>query len=387
MISTYSQLCPVLFGAGAAAQTADKVKELGGSKALCIFDKGVEMTGIADKIVSQLKENGIDVITFNEVMPDAPDTLVNKAGQLAQDAKVDVVVGIGGGSSLDTAKAAAVLVENPLPITQYLPSNGGKEYKSTIPLILIPTASGTGSEVTIMAVVHDQTNHVKDAVLRAANLAIVDPELTLTVPPHITAASGFDALSHAVESLGTNCGNPKAEVLSLAAAKLIAENLEKAYNDGSDIEARTNLSFASNIAGIAFTEASLHIGHAAAHQFGIVFHMQHGVACAISLPEVITFTAELVPEKAKKVAEALGIKLPEGVGGKEAGELAAAKIRELMRNLGIPSLKAQGISREDAVACAHDAIVNNWFATACSLKPVTDEVMAEAIGRMYDNYQ
>ncbi len=385
MISTYNQLCPVLFGPGAVSQTADKVKEFGGTKALCIYDKGVEMTGIAGRITSHLKDNGIGVVVFDGVMPDAPDTVVNKAGQLAQDEKVDVVIGIGGGSSLDTAKAVAVLVENPLPITDYLASRG-KAFKSATPLILIPTASGTGSEVTIMSVIHDETNHIKEAVLRAADLAIVDPELTLTVPPHITAATGMDALSHAVESLTTNCGNPKAEVLALAATKLIVENLEKAYLDGSDIEARTNLSFASNIAGMAFTEASLHIGHAAAHEFGIQFHMQHGVGCALTLPEVVTFAADVIPEKTKKIAEALGADVPEGISGTEAGELAAAKIREFLRKLNIPSLKAQGISREDAVACAHGAIVKNWF-VACSLKPVTDEVMAEQIGKMYDNYQ
>ena len=386
MISTYDQLCPVLFGAGAAAMTADKVKEFGATKALCIYDKGVEMTGIADMIVKQLRDNGIKTVIFDEVQPDAPAEVVDKAGRLAQDEQVDIVIGIGGGSSLDTAKAAAVLAENPLPITQYLPS-GGKEYKSTIPLILIPTASGTGSEVTIMAVVHDEANQSKEGILRAASLAIVDPELTLTVPPHITAATGFDALSHAVESLSTNCGNPKAEVLALAAVKLIAENLEKAYRDGSDLEARTQLSFASNIAGMAFTEASLHIGHAAAHEFGIRFHMQHGVACALTLPAVVTFAADVVPEKTKKIAEALGVKLPAGIGGAEAGELAAAKIREMLSRMNIPSLKAQGISREDAVSCADGAIAKNWFATACALKPVTSDVMAEQIGKMYDNYQ
>jgi alcohol dehydrogenase class IV len=386
MISTYNQLCPVLFGPGASAQLADKVKEFGGTKALCIYDKGVEMTGTADKLVTLLKDSGIGTVVFDGVQPDAPADVVNRAGQLARDEKVDVIVGIGGGSSLDTAKATAVLAENPLPITQYLQS-GGKPYKSTMPLILIPTASGTGSEVTIMAVVHNEANHTKEGILRAANLAIVDPELTLTVPPFITAATGFDALSHAVESLSTNCGNPKAEVLSLAATKLIAENLEKAYLDGGNLEARTNLSFASNIAGMAFTEASLHIGHAAAHEFGVRFHMQHGVACALTLPEVVTFAADIVPEKTKKIAEALGVKLPENVGGAEAGELAAEKIRDLLRRMNIPSLKAQGISREDAVSCAHGAVVKNWFATACALKPVNDEVMAEQIGKMYDNYQ
>jgi alcohol dehydrogenase class IV len=344
------------------------------------------MTGIAGRITALLKANGIGTVVFDEVQPDAPDSVVNKAGQLAQDEKVDLVIGIGGGSSLATAKAATVLAETPLPITQYLPSGGNKAFKSTIPLILIPTAAGTGSEVTIMAVVHDETNQTKEGVLRAANLAIVDPELTLTMPAHITAATGLDALTHAVESLSPNCGNPKAEVLALAATKLIAENLEKAYLDGSDIEARTNLSFASNIAGMAFTEASLHIGHAAAHEFGIQFHMQHGVACALTLPEVVTFAADIIPDKTKKIAEALGVKLPDGVGGAEAGELAAAKLRDLLRRLNIPSLKAQGISREDAVACAHGAVAKNWF-VVCALKPVTDEVMAEQIGRMYDNYQ
>ncbi len=386
MISTYNQLCPVLFGPGAIAQTAEKAAELGGTKALCIYDKGVEMTGIAGRITALLKANGIGTVVFDEVQPDAPDSVVNKAGQLAQDEKVDLVIGIGGGSSLDTAKAATVLAENPLPITQYLPSGGNKAFKSTIPLILIPTAAGTGSEVTIMAVVHDETKQTKEGVLRAASLAIVDPELTLTLPAHITAATGLDALTHAVESLSTNCGNPKAEVLSLAATKLIAENLEKAYRDGSDIEARTHLSFASNIAGMAFTEASVHIGHAAAHEFGIQFHMQHGVACALTLPEVITFAADIIPDKTKKIAEALGVRLPDGISGADAGELAAARIRELLRRLNIPSLKAQGISREDAVACAHGAVAKNWF-VVCALKPVTDEVMAEQIGRMYDNYQ
>lgn len=385
MISTYNQLCPVLFGVGATELIAEKVKELGGTKAFCIYDKGVKTTGIADKIVKRLIDAGIETVTFDEVLPDAPDTVINQAGQLARDESVDIVIGIGGGSTLDTAKAATVLVENPLPITQYLASRG-KEFTSTTPLILIPTAAGTGSEVTIMSVIHDHENHIKEGVLRSADLAIVDPVLTLTVPPFITAATGLDALSHAIESYTTNCGNPKAEVLSLAAMKLIAENLEKAYLDGNDIDARTNLSFASNIAGMAFTEASVHIGHAAAHEFGIQFHMQHGVGCALTLPEVITFSAEAVPGKITKIADALGIKLPDAIDGTQAAELVAAWLRDMNRRLNIPSLKAQGISREDAVACARGAVEKNWF-VSCALKPVNDAVMAEEIGRMYDNYQ
>lgn len=385
MVTMYNQLCPVLFGSGAIASIADKVKSFGGTKALCVYDQGVKMTGIADKIIKSLNDAGIKTVIFDEVLPDAPDKVIDKAGRLAQTEKVDIVVGIGGGSSLDTAKAATILVQNPPPITQYFASKG-MPFVSTTPLILIPTAAGTGSEVTIMSVVHDEAKHVKEGVLRPANLAIVDPDLTLTVPPLITAATGMDAMSHAIESYTTNCGNPKAEVLSLAAMRIIYENLEKACKDGGDLEARTNLSFASNIAGMAFTEASVHIGHAVAHEFGLQFHMQHGIGCALSLPECVTFSADAAPEKMMKIAEALRIKLPENATAVEAGEMIAASLRDLMHRVNIPSLKAQGITREVAVSCAHNAIANNWFVN-CALKPVDDAVVAAEIGKMYDNYQ
>lgn len=384
MVSTYNQLCPVLFGAGAVYQLAEKVKGFQGTKALCIYDNGVKMSGIAEKILKILTDDGIEIVTFDEVLPDAPAKMINTVGNLAQKEKVNIVIGVGGGSTLDTAKAATVLAENPLPINQYFVSRGGK-FVSTIPLILIPTTAGTGSEVTLMSVIHDEETHMKDSVLKPADLAIVDPELTLTVPKHVTAMTGCDALSHAIESYTTNCGNPKSDILALAAIKLVAENLEKAYENGSDLEARTNLCLASNLAGIAFNDAFIHFGHAAAHEFGVIFHMPHGVACAITLPEVITFSSDVAVDKTMKIAEALGVSIPQGAAGSEIGELAAAKVRELLRRLGIKSLKEQGISRKDAVGCAEGAVRKNPFVN-CALKPVDAGVMAELIGKMYDNY-
>jgi alcohol dehydrogenase len=385
MISTYSQLCPVIFGAGAVSQLADKVKELHGTKALCIFDNGVKAAGISDRITKALDSAGIGVAVFDEVLPDAPDKMVDRVGRLAQGEKVDIVIGIGGGSSLDTAKAASVLVENPLPIRQYFVSKGGK-FKSTIPLILIPTTSGTGSEVSIMAVIHDEETHMKDSVLRAANLAIVDPELTLTVPKMITAMTGFDALSHAVEAYTTICTNPKADILTLAVMSLVSNNLEKACDDGSNLEARTNLSLASNLAGMAFNDALLHFGHAVAHEFGVVFHMPHGVACALTIPEVIKFSSDVAPERTKKIAEALGVNFPADATAAEVAELAAAKVRNLMKKLGIKSLKEQGISLDSAVDCAEGAIAHNPF-IHCALKPVDPPVLKALIKLIYDNYQ
>lgn len=385
MVSTYSQLCPVLFGAGAVQQVAEKVKELGGTKVLCIYDMGVKSSGIADKVVGLLKDAGISLVTYDSVLPDAPADMVNEVGKLAQQEKVDIVIGLGGGSTLDTAKAVTILVQNPLPVNQYFVSRGGS-FVSTTPLILIPTTSGTGSESTIMAVIHDEETHMKDSVLRAANLAIVDPELTLTVPKHVTAMTGFDALSHGVESYTTNCGNPKGDILSQNVIRLVTENLEKAVENGSDLEARTNLSLASNLAGIAFNNTFVHFGHAVAHEFGVVFHMPHGIACALTIPEVIRFSSDVAPEKTIRIAQALGVALPKGVTGPEAGELAAAKVRDMMKRLGIKSLKEQGITREAAVACAEGAVRKNPFVN-CALKPVDPTVLAGLLGLIYDNYQ
>lgn len=385
MISTYNQICPVLFGPGSVSRLSEKVKELGGSSALCVFDRGVEASGISEKIVSQLNNEGIRVVPFGNAMSDAPAESINEAGRLAQAEKVDIVIGIGGGSSLDTAKAVTILVENPLPIEQYLVSAGGK-YTSTIPLILIPTTSGTGSECTLMAVIHVHETQMKDSVLRAANLAIVDPELTLTAPKAVTAAAGFDALSHAVEALTSTRRNPKSDILALSAIELVAGNLEKAYLDGDDLEARTNMSLASNIAGIAFNDALVHFGHAVAHEFGVIFHMPHGLACALTIPEVIRSASGVFPEKTKKIARALGLSLPDSATGREAGEAAAEKVRELMWKLDIKPLSAQGISREDAVGCAEGAFRKNPF-VEFSPEHLDPAGLAELIGMIYDNYR
>lgn len=385
MISTYQQLCPVLFGVGAIDQIAEKVKEFGAQRAFCVFDKGVEAAGIAERILNLLASAGIAAAHFDGVLPDAPVESVELAGKAAKDFGAEIIVGIGGGSSLDTAKAAAVLVDNPAPISRYY-AGKGEAFQISTPLILIPTAAGTGSEVTIMSVLHDHETDGKETILRSGDLAIVDPELTVTVPAPVTAATGLDAMSHAIESYTTNCGNPKADILSLAAVKLIVENLEKACRDGSDIAARTNLSLASNLAGMAFNDASVHFGHAAAHEFGIQFHMPHGVACAITLPEVVLFAAEAKPEKVRNIAEALGLEVSAGASAEEVGQLAAEAIRELMRKIGIKSLKEQGITREQAIGCAEGAVQKNWF-VSCALRPVDEIVMAEQIANMYDHYQ
>lgn len=386
MPATYQQLCPVCFGVGAIAEIGQKAKEYGAEKAFCIYDQGVKMSGIADKVIGCLKEAGVAVDCYDGVLPDAPDTMINEIGAKINGKGYRLVVGIGGGSSLDTAKAVSVLADRPLPIRQYFMSGGaGPMNGGETKLILVPTSSGTGSEVTIMSVVHDTERHVKDAVLRPADLAIVDPELTVTAPPSVTAACALDAMSHAVEAYTSAESNPRDDLLAIHAVKLVAEHLEAAYKDGSNIEARTALSLASNIAGIAFSDTSVHAGHCAAHEMGLKLKMPHGAACAIALPAVIEFCADALPEKTRNIAEALGVDVTGVTDAKTLGRCAADAVRTLMRKTGIKSLKELGHSREDVLACAKGAIENNWF-YIMSPKPIDVELMKSLLAEMYEKY-
>ncbi len=385
MACTYQQLCPVLFGPEASKQLGEKAKEMGAQKVMLVYDKGIGSTGIVDAFAKDLEEKGMEILLFDGVMPDAPKEMINEAGKLAQEKEIDSVIGIGGGSSLDTAKAISILIENPLPIEQYY-AQKGVAFAQNRPLIMVPTAAGTGSEVTAMSVIHDKDTDAKEFVLRPANLAILDPCLTVSAPSFVTASTGLDAMSHALEALTSNMGNPKADLLALHAIKLITDNLPVAYKDGSNLEARTNLSLASNFAGMAFGDASVHFGHAAAHELGVQFHIPHGDACALTLPEVVRFSAEIIPERTAEIAQALGLDVPAGATGAEIGELCAEKFRSLMKEVGIKSLKERGLSRDEVVACANGAVAKNWF-VICALKEITPEVMAKELGDMYDNYQ
>ena len=386
MSKIYQQLCPVCFGAGAISEIGQKAREFGAKKVFCIYDQGVKTSGIAERVIGYLKAAGMNVDSFDGVIADTPDILVNEVGAQLYGQDYDLVVGIGGGSSMDTAKAASVLADYPLPIERYFASNGGNAFlNNKTKLILIPTSSGTGSEVTIMSVVHNTEKNVKDAVLHPADLAIVDPELTMSVPPSVTASSGLDAFSHALEAFtSVNC-NPKDDLLALHAIGLIANNLEAAYQDGTNLSARTALSFASNIAGIAFSDASVHVGHCAAHEMGLKLHMPHGVACALATPEVIEFCADVLPEKICKIAEILGVQIPADAVPAQVGKLAADAVRTLMRRVGIKPLREQGHSREAVLDCARGAIGNNWF-HIMSPKPVNTDIMRTLLEKIYDNY-
>lgn len=385
MISRYSQACPVIFGVGAINQIEDEARKMGATKVLLVYDGGVKASGVSEKITKILDAAGIDIEIYEGVTPEPTLSQIDTAAERVRSLKIDTVIGIGGGSSLDTAKALSVLNENKGPVKKYVQEFGGSFGKAS-PLILVPTASGTGAEVTALGVLIDEESHGKVVVFRGGDLAIVDPELTLTVPPHITASTGMDALAQAIEAYTSNGHDPRSDVLALKAVNLIIRNLEIAVKDGSDLNARIDMSLGSNLAGIAFADASVHFGHAISHEFGNALKMPHGIGCALALPVVLEVGLEAEPERGLDLLNALEVPYTKKETGKDLGLLASGRIKELMRTIGIRSLKEQGISREAAVDCAAAAHEKNWFIIK---SPVDIDVpfLGKLIGRVYDGYQ
>ena len=356
MVFNITRTSPVLFGVGSSMQTGVKLRALGCKKIICVTDKGVKESGVTDNIVKNMEEAGIKVIQYDGVVPDPPDYMMEECAAIAKNEQVDGVVGIGGGSSLDTAKGVNVLLGNPFPIARY--HDHHLSLKPGKVLILIPTTAGTGSEVTAVSVVTDTKNNKKGAVIGppcTATLAIVDPELTVGMPASVTASTGMDAFSHAAEALTSNSANAMSDILSEKAIALIFQNLKAAVRNGSDISARTNMSMAAMIAGIAFNDAIPHLGHAIGHALGAKLHIAHGIACALALPDAIEYVAEILPDKVKFIGTTMGLNL-DGMPSQEFGKEVAKAIRYFARDVGIPTMKELKIKKESLDAVAQDTL-------------------------------
>jgi len=350
----YGIPCTVFFGEGKAKEVGGIVGGMGVKKVFCVYDKGIAK--VAAGIVNSLKAAGMEVIEYDAVVPNPPDTLVEEAAQKCREAGVDAIVAIGGGSPIDAAKAINVLLTNPSPIHQYDGLN--KVKNPTKPLIAIPTTAGTGSEVTTFAIVTDTTRHKKMIIagqFMGANIAIVDPELTVGMPPAITAATGMDALTHAIEAYVSILRQIPADVNALKAIELISGSIETATADGSNIAARSNMILGSTMAGFAFTNAVLGLVHGIAHPLSVRCGLPHGVANAILLPYVMDFNASTVPERTVDIGKAMGLKL-EGLSQEEAIKKTIAKVRELNKNIKIPTLKDVGVEKTQFEQLADDTL-------------------------------
>lgn len=378
----YQQLCPIVYGEGTINLLGEEVKKFGCTKVMMVSGKTMVKSDTYAKCKKSLLDAGMEVVEFNEIIPDPPDYIINKGGEIAREEGVDGIVAVGGGSPMDAAKAINILINNPPPINQYF---GNPAYKPGVPVVMVVTTAGTGSESTAVAVVTDTINNVKNSVIGIASLGILDPETTVTVPPETTAYTGMDAFAHAAEAITARDPNPKSELLAADAIRRIVKYLPIAVANGEDLEARGNLLIASNFAGIAFNDALVHLGHAIAHSIGAKFNITHGAVCALATPEVMKYAAEISPYKVKVVGEAMGLSFDDNETDKEIGEKVADAIRKFIRGLNIKSLKEFGVSKEDLIEMAPMVFEDPCYNFVP--RELTKDEVIDILVNMYQNYK
>ena len=383
--STFSTPNPVLFGAGTAAQTGERLKQLGCKRALVVFDKGIKAAGIADKIIGCINAADIESVCFDGVVADVPDYSVNEAAKFALGEKVDCIVAVGGGSSLDTAKAVRIMLSNPPPISNYY-SRPGKPPEADMatlkPLIVLPTTSGTGSEVSPGGVIIDTENNVKEHFQCPVTLGIIDPELTLAMPQSVTVITAFDALGHAIEAVTSKEPNIFSELLGLRAISLIAKNLPIVVKDGSNFEARSGMHLASTMATMSILGPFCNIPHDMGLVLGMEFDMPHGVAVSVALPEALEYIAPAIPETLVKVAAALGADVPQGAAPEEIGKLVSKAVRNLMDISDLPSIKKYVKIKEDLLASVPKIMAAQDFHFS-PITPSADDIR-EILSKAFD---
>jgi alcohol dehydrogenase class IV len=332
-------------GRGISKSVSGFLRSLGHNKVFLVTDKGVRNAGILQSIESSLQEAEVSYEIFDEVIPNPSAENIMLGVQKLKAYHPDSVLAIGGGSSIDTAKGIAIMATNPGDILDY--EGVGKVPNPGLTLTVIPTTSGTGSEVTASTIVTNTTTQFKAAVISPflfPTYAFLDAELTINLPSHITAATGMDALTHAIESYTSKSTNPASEAFALYAIEMIGKNIEKAYFVGSDISSRENMLVASMLAGAAFSQSRLGNVHAISHTLGGVFNIAHGIANATLLPFVMKYNLPACPEKMANIAKALGEDI-RGLTIKEGAELAIEAVKRLNNSLGIPSnIKDLGVS-------------------------------------------
>ncbi|HHT7238286.1 MULTISPECIES: iron-containing alcohol dehydrogenase [Bacillus] len=350
----------VLYGRNSFEKLGDQSRKLG-KRAFIVSDTIMEKLGYVERCVDHLNAKGITVITYNEVNTEPTNLHVLEALSICKEGKCDFIIGIGGGSCIDAAKAVAVLYTNGGEIEDYVQKDIEIEY-NPLPLIAIPTTSGTGSEVTSVAVITNKKTDVKMMIKHPSftpHVAIIDPIFTSSVPSHITAATGVDALCHAIEAYISKVSQPLTDVLALSAIESIMKYLRIAYEDGDNMEAREAMMIASLQAGIAFSNASVTLVHGMSRPVGAIFHVPHGISNAILLPTVLEFTKMSAVKRLAEVGRSLNKDLYSH-SDEEVANYTIAEIKKLCFDLCIPNLREYGIDEvefENAISkMAKDAI-------------------------------
>lgn len=346
-------------GPGSSCMAGMLCEQMQLDKAFVICDAGVKQAGLVDGILESLKEKGVSAYLFDQVTADAPDTAIDAAADLCREQGCKVVIGVGGGSTLDTAKSVVMLQNNPGKIAEYALDLTKPRVKGDTKLILVPTTSGTGSEVTYSIVVSVSSKGAKIGLGGKdlyADIALLDPLLTVGLPRKQTVSTAMDAFSHCVESLLSTISNPVSDLLALEGIRLIVNNIEKVLENGGDVEARQNIMLAAYMAGMSLNDGGTSLGHAIAHTIGGAYHIPHGELCAVTAPMVIEYFAELFPENIRKIAELLGISLPANASNAEIAAITADAARALRTKLGMPKFSDFAFGYDDLPNLAQMAL-------------------------------
>ena len=337
------------FGCGVLNTLPEKIRSLGGRRVFLITDKGIGTAGILQKVLDLLASAQIACEVYDDVKPDSGSKLIGEAAERLRKCKAEVLVGIGGGSSLDTAKAVATVATNPGTILDYVGLHKVKNPLS--PVIAIPTTAGTGSEVSLWSVFTNDDNGLKVAVGSLhvyPTIALCDPELTLELPPLITAATGMDALAHGIECYTNNACQPVSAALAWNAIQLIGKHLRNAVVGGANRDSRYAMLLASTMAGIAMNPTRLGLAHALAMPLGSWdIRIPHGIAIAVTLPKVMKFNWVAAPDRFAAVARALGQPVAQ-MSPADAAQCAVATVENLARDIHIPTgLREYGLRASD----------------------------------------
>lgn len=357
MSSTFFIPAVNMMGLGSLGEAMQAIARYNLRKALIVTDAGLARAGVAERVAGLLAEQRIDAVIFDGAQPNPTIGNVQKGLALLRQSQCDFIISLGGGSPHDCAKGIALCATNGGEIADY--EGVDRSSKPQLPLVAINTTAGTASEMTRFCIITDESRHVKMAIVDrnvTPLLSVNDPALMAAMPKGLTAATGMDALTHAVEAYVSIAATPITDACALKAIELIARHLRQAVAQGDDLQAREQMAYAQFLAGMAFNNASLGYVHAMAHQLGGFYDLPHGVCNAVLLPHVEAFNAQVSAARLRDVAKAMGESV-EGLSEVAGAECALAAIRRLSVDIGIPAGLAElGARREDIPTLAANAL-------------------------------
>lgn len=375
-------------GPDCSRMTGPLIREMGFTRAFVICDKNVRAAGLSDRVLDSLQEAGISFTIFDDIVAEPPDTVIDQISTHCRENLCQAVVSIGGGSCIDVGKSVAFLQKNVGGIRAYLMDPARPRTKGA-PLIAIPTTAGTGSEVTYGVVVTNSETGEKKGIggdSFFASAALLDPLLTLSLPPRVTASTAMDAFAHAVESMLGGNSNPNCQLFSLEAIRLISHSLTDVLDHGQDVEKRQRLMYAAYLAGMSLNDGSCNLGHSLAHAIGSQYHVPHGTACAITIPMTIEYFADLFPQRIQRIGESMGLLLQEDLDPQATAKRVADAVRELNRKIGIPSMAQLGIGYTDLPGLAEHALQENlssMLRPSIMMRHLTEDDLLAPLQREY----